>query len=81
VRKPTPLIDKTIDARGLQCPLPVLLAKKALRNVPRGGILEVLATDRGADADFVDFCELTGAILIDSSFADGAYRFLLRVAG
>ena len=79
--KPAPLIDKTLDARGLKCPLPVLLAKKALKSLPGGGVLEVLATDRGADADFVDFCELTGAVLIDSAFAGGVYRFLLRVAG
>lgn len=74
-------IEKTLDARGLQCPLPVLLAKKELKSMPGGGVLEVLATDRGADADFVDFCELTGAVLVHSSFADGVYRFLLRVAG
>jgi tRNA 2-thiouridine synthesizing protein A len=79
--KPALLIDKTLDARGLKCPLPVLLAKKALRSVPGGGVLEVLATDRGADADFVDFCELTGAEFIASTFADGVYRFLLRVSG
>ena len=43
-------------------------------------MLEVLATDRGVDADIVDLCELTGAILVNSSFADGVYRFVLRVA-
>ena len=75
-----PLIDRTLDARGLKCPLPVLLAKRALRSVPSGGVLEVLATDRGADADFVDLCELTGAVLLVSSFADGVHRFLLRVS-
>jgi hypothetical protein len=42
--------------------------------------LQVLATDRGVDADFVDLCELTGAVLIESSFADGVYRFVLRSA-
>jgi tRNA 2-thiouridine synthesizing protein A len=74
------VIDETLDARGLKCPLPVLLAKRALRRVPPGSVLEVLATDRGVDADFVDLCELTGAILIDSSFVDGVYRFILRAA-
>jgi len=74
------VIDETLDARGLRCPLPVLLAKRALRRVPPGSVLEVLATDRGVDADFVDLCELTGAILIDSSFVDGVYRFVLRTA-
>ncbi|MFZ2108462.1 MAG: sulfurtransferase TusA family protein [Roseiarcus sp.] len=74
------MIDETLDARGLKCPLPILLAKRALKRVPRGGVLELLATDRGVDADIVDLCELTGAILVDSSFADGVYRFVLRVA-
>jgi tRNA 2-thiouridine synthesizing protein A len=74
------VIDETLDARGLKCPLPILLAKRALKHVPRGGVLEVLATDRGVDADIVDLCELTGAILVDSSLTDGVYRFVLRVA-
>jgi tRNA 2-thiouridine synthesizing protein A len=74
------VIDETLDARGLKCPLPILLAKRALKRVPRGGVLEVLATDRGVDEDIVDLCELTGAILVDSSFADGVYRFILRAA-
>ena len=74
------MIDETLDARGLKCPLPILLAKRALKRVPRGGVLELLATDRGVDADIVDLCELTGAILVNSSFADGVYRFVLRVA-
>ena len=74
------MIDETLDARGLKCPLPILLAKRALKRVPRGGLLEVLATDRGVDADIVDLCELTGAILVDSSFTDGVYRFVLRAA-
>jgi tRNA 2-thiouridine synthesizing protein A len=74
------VIDETLDARGLKCPLPILLAKRALKRVPRGGVLELLATDRGVDADIVDLCELTGAILVDSSFTDGVYRFVLRAA-
>jgi tRNA 2-thiouridine synthesizing protein A len=74
------VIDETLDARGLKCPLPILLAKRALKRVPRGGVLELLATDRGVDADIVDFCELTGTILVDSSFADGVHRFILRAA-
>ena len=59
------MIDQTLDARGLKCPLPVLLAKKALKAAPKGSLLEILATDRGVDADFVDLCELTGAVLIE----------------
>jgi tRNA 2-thiouridine synthesizing protein A len=72
------MIDKTLDARGLKCPLPVLLARKALKTLPNGGTLEMLATDRGVDADVVDLCALTGAVLVEASFADGVHRFLLR---
>ena len=72
------MIDETLDARGLKCPLPVLLAKKALKRAPKGSLLQVLATDRGVDADIVDLCEVTGAVLVDSSFDDGVYRFVLR---
>ena len=72
------MIDKTLDARGLKCPLPILHAKRALRNVPSGGVLEVLATDPGADADFRDFCVITGATMLESTFADGVYRIVLR---
>jgi tRNA 2-thiouridine synthesizing protein A len=72
--------DETLDARGLKCPLPVLLAKRALRTITPGSLLEVLATDRGVDADIVDLCELTGAILVDSAITDGVYRFVLRAA-
>ncbi len=73
------MIDKTLDARGLKCPLPILHAKRALRDAPPGGVMEVLATDPGADADFVDFCALTGATLLESTFTDGVYRILLRI--
>ena len=47
--------DSTLDATGLLCPLPVLKARRALKSVPPGGILEVLATDPGATNDFTAF--------------------------
>jgi tRNA 2-thiouridine synthesizing protein A len=57
--------DTTLDARGLKCPLPVLKARRALKEVPPGGILRVLATDPGAEKDFVHFCDTTGCLLLD----------------
>jgi tRNA 2-thiouridine synthesizing protein A len=75
------LIDQTLDARGLKCPLPVLLARRALRGLASGGILELLATDRGVEADVDDLCEATGAQLLAASFDLGVHRFLLRAAG
>jgi tRNA 2-thiouridine synthesizing protein A len=72
---------ETLDARGLKCPLPVLLAKKALKRAPPGALLELLATDRGVDADVLDLCEITGATLLEAAFVDGVHRFRLRAAG
>jgi tRNA 2-thiouridine synthesizing protein A len=75
------VIDQTLDARGLKCPLPVLLARKALRGLADGGVLELLATDRGVDADVRDLCEVVGARLLEASFEGGVHRFLLRACG
>jgi tRNA 2-thiouridine synthesizing protein A len=73
-----PPADARLDATGLKCPLPVLKARRALRDVPAGGILEVLATDPGAVQDFQHFCQATGCELIESSEVAGVLRFLLK---
>src|SRR5579864_3277844 len=73
--------DSTLDATGLLCPLPVLKARRALKAVPAGGILEVLATDPGATKDFEHFCQTTGCTLLTASEADGVLRFLLKKPG
>ena len=71
--------DSTLDATGLLCPLPVLKARRALKAVPAGGILEVLATDPGATKDFEHFCRTTGCELIEASERPGGVlRFLLK---
>ncbi len=71
--------DSTLDATGLLCPLPVLKARRALRAVPAGGILEVLATDPGATKDFAHFCQTTGCTLLESGEQPGGVlRFLLK---
>ncbi len=72
------MADKTLDAKGLNCPLPILKAKKAIAEVPKGGTLEVLATDPGAVADFQAFCKATGNALLEHSEIGGVYRFLIR---
>jgi tRNA 2-thiouridine synthesizing protein A len=70
--------DEILDAKGLNCPLPILKAKKALKAVPVGGTLEILATDPGSVADFAAFCRTTGNELLESSEDDGVYRFLIK---
>jgi tRNA 2-thiouridine synthesizing protein A len=72
------MADKVLDAKGLNCPLPILKAKKALKDVPAQGTLEILATDPGAVADFQAFCRTTGNELVEHSEEGGVYRFLLR---
>ena len=71
------MADVTLDAKGLNCPLPILKAKKALKDVPLNGALEVLATDPGALADFQAFCRTTGNELAEHSVDGGVYRFLI----
>lgn len=72
------MADKVLDAKGLNCPLPILKAKKALKDVPVGGTLEILATDPGSVADFQAFARQTGNELLEHSEEGGVYRFLLR---
>ena len=59
------MANQLLDAKGLNCPLPILKAKKALKDVPAGGTLEVLATDPGSVADFAAFCRTTGNELVE----------------
>ena len=73
--------DTLLDATGLLCPLPVLKARRALRAVPPGGILRVLATDPGAVKDFEHFCQTTGCELLVASDSGGVLRFRLRKPG
>lgn len=63
-----------LDAKGLQCPLPVLRARKVLKGLGPGDVLEVQATDPGAPKDFAAFCEATGDRLLSSTEEGGVYR-------
>ncbi|MGE0117872.1 MAG: sulfurtransferase TusA family protein [Dongiaceae bacterium] len=67
-----------LDAKGLKCPLPVLRARKAMKDVPPGELLQVLATDPGAVKDFAHFCETTGHQLVESTQDGDVYCFLIR---
>ncbi len=75
------MADHTLDAKGLNCPLPILKARKALKEVPAGGTLEVLSTDPGSVADFEAFCRQTGNELMESSTDDSVFRFLIKHTG
>lgn len=67
-----------LDAKGMKCPLPVLRARKAMKDVDVGGLLRVEATDPGSVQDFRAFCETTGHELLDSQEDDGVYFFIIR---
>ncbi len=71
-------MSEVLDAKGLLCPLPVLKARRALKQMPAGEVLEVLATDPGAVEDFKSFCEVTGHQLVASTEADGVFSFVIR---
>jgi len=72
--------DVKLDTKGMNCPLPILKARKALKGMEPGDLLEVQATDPGATADFEAFCRQTGRELVASSETDGIYTFLIRNA-
>jgi len=72
------MAEHLLDAKGLNCPLPILKAKKALKEVPTGEVLQVLSTDPGSVADFEAFCRTTGNELVDSKTEGGLYTFLIR---
>jgi tRNA 2-thiouridine synthesizing protein A len=74
------MADLVLDARGLNCPLPILKTKKTLNDVPLGGRLEILATDPGAVKDFEAFCRQTGHELVSSSQDGGVYKFVIKRA-
>ena len=71
-------VDLEVDARGLNCPLPILRAKKGINTLVSGQILKVIATDPGSVKDLEAFCKQTGNELLDSSQQNGEYYFNIR---
>lgn len=70
--------DAEIDTSGLNCPLPVLKARKALAELSAGQRLHLIVTDPGANKDIPAFCKMTGNALVESSEADGKLHFILE---
>lgn len=67
-----------LDTKGLNCPLPILRAKKAIKDVPVGGTLQVLATDPGSVKDFEAFCRSTGQQLVEWKEEAGVFTFNIK---
>lgn len=73
-----PAITLSLDATGHRCPLPVLMARKALAGLAAGQVLEVLADDPAAEEDFEAFSQATGHRLVRSQMVAGVSRFLIE---
>lgn len=72
------MADQVLDVKGLNCPLPILRARKALKDLPTGGTLQVLATDPGAVKDFEAFCRTTGNELVEAAVDGPVYSFVIK---
>jgi tRNA 2-thiouridine synthesizing protein A len=70
--------DKELDAKGLNCPLPILRTKKALNEMTSGQVLKVIATDPGSVKDFAAFAKQTGNELLSSAEAGSEYTFFIK---
>jgi TusA-related sulfurtransferase len=72
--------DAEVDARGLNCPMPLLKAKLALNQLASGAVLKVIATDAGSQRDFRAFARLAGHSLMHEEEEAGVFRYWLRKA-
>ncbi|HEY1330767.1 MAG TPA: sulfurtransferase TusA family protein [Actinomycetota bacterium] len=72
------VIAKTLDLKGLVCPLPIVKTAQAMKELKAGEVLEALATDPGSVPDFMAWCTSTGNELIERTEQDGIHRFLVR---
>lgn len=72
--------DQELDASGLNCPLPILRAKKSLAAMDSGQVLHIIATDPGAVKDFEAFAKQTGNELMESKEDGGKFYFLMKKA-
>lgn len=70
--------DKELDARNLNCPLPILRCKKGLSEISPAQVLKVTATDPGSVKDFQAFCKQTGHELLEQEEADGVFTFYIK---
>jgi len=74
------MADQTLDAKGLNCPLPILKTKKMIKSMSSGQTLQVMATDPGSIADMTAFCNQTGNELMSQSNEGDVYTFEIKVS-
>jgi tRNA 2-thiouridine synthesizing protein A len=75
-----PEFDQELDASGLNCPLPILRAKKTLSGMGSGQVLHIIATDPGSVKDFDAFSKQTGNELLESKEKGGKFHFMIKKA-
>ena len=71
-------ITTTVDARGLNCPMPIVRTAQTVKGLASGAVVEVLATDPGSVKDFAAWCRSTGNALLEQSQDGPVYRFVIR---
>ncbi len=71
-------ITQTIDARGLSCPMPIVKTAQAVKPLPAGAAVELLATDAGSIKDVAAWCKATGNELVEQTSDGAVYRFVIR---
>ena len=72
------IVDAQVDARGLNCPMPIVKTAQAVKALASGQTVEVLATDPGSVKDFAAWSKTTGNELVEQSVDGGVYRFVMR---
>src|SRR5260370_18017706 len=74
-------VDRQLDAKGMLCPMPVISVKRAIKDLQRGQVLVVSATDKGACRDIPAWAEQTGHALLEQTEENGVYTFYIEKAG
>jgi tRNA 2-thiouridine synthesizing protein A len=72
------VVDAQVDARGLNCPMPIVKTAQAMKALASGQTVEVLATDPGSVKDFAAWARSTGNVLVEQSVGGDVYRFVMR---
>ncbi|MBT3916666.1 MAG: sulfurtransferase TusA family protein [Rhodospirillaceae bacterium] len=73
-------MDMELDTKGMNCPMPILKAKKAMKDMAGGETITIYATDAGSVADFGAFCRTGGHELVESSEADAVFTYVIKKA-
>jgi tRNA 2-thiouridine synthesizing protein A len=75
---PTMEISQTVDARGLSCPMPIVKTAQAVKPLPSGALVELLATDAGSVKDVAAWCRSTENTIVEQTSDGGVFRFVIR---